>query len=198
MTTTTGTRLAEALDARLHGSAIGPEHADYEKARRVVNRMFDPRPASAFDPMVAPATHTYLSGNCFERVPDEAAFEYMRFGERMPSWMCQTHLYPLDGAAARVAASETAWAWRDARFAQIFIGAGQESQRTELRGWAVDFAAALEPHAMGGVYPNFLMDEGPERARAAYGANHEQLARIKATYDPGNVFHRNQNISPAT
>jgi FAD/FMN-containing dehydrogenase len=157
-----------------------------------------PYPAlqSAFDQMVAPATHTYLSGHCFERLPDEAPFEYMRFGERMPSWMCQTHLYPLDGAAARVGASETAWAWRDARFAQIFIGAGQESHRAELRGWAVDFAAALEPHAMGGVYANFLMDEGPDRARAAYGANYRQLARIKATYDPGNFFHRNQNIRP--
>jgi FAD/FMN-containing dehydrogenase len=45
---------------------------------------------------------------------------------------------------------------------------------------------------------NFLVDEGPERVRAAYpGATWDRLAAIKRRYDPTNLFHRNQNVPPA-
>jgi FAD/FMN-containing dehydrogenase len=42
-----------------------------------------------------------------------------------------------------------------------------------------------------------MMDEGQERVRATYRDNYDRLARVKASYDPDNVFHINQNIHPA-
>ena len=51
--------------------------------------------------------------------------------------------------------------------------------------------------SLGGGYSNFAMDE-PDRVKGMYGANYERLARIKAHYDPNNVFRVNQNIKPAT
>jgi FAD/FMN-containing dehydrogenase len=42
------------------------------------------------------------------------------------------------------------------------------------------------------------MDEGQERARASFRGNYEQLQRVKAAYDPDNLFHVNQNIVPVT
>ena len=55
----------------------------------------------------------------------------------------------------------------------------------------------LHPTSAGGAYVNFLMDEGQDRVRAAYGGNYDRLAQVKRRYDPDNTFHVNQNIRPA-
>ncbi len=41
------------------------------------------------------------------------------------------------------------------------------------------------------------MEEGDDRVRETYGANYDRLAKVKGEYDPGNLFHVNQNIKPA-
>jgi FAD/FMN-containing dehydrogenase len=66
----------------------------------------------------------------------------------------------------------------------------------EEREWSRNFWSALQPYHTS-VYVNFLMEEGEERIRQAYGA--EKYARLKALkqkYDPNNVFRLNQNIPP--
>jgi FAD/FMN-containing dehydrogenase len=69
-----------------------------------------------------------------------------------------------------------------------------------MREWVVGAWEALHPYSAkgGGAYVNFMMDEGEERVQASYGSNYERLARVKAQYDPENVFHLNQNIQPAS
>ncbi len=50
----------------------------------------------------------------------------------------------------------------------------------------------------GGAYVGFMMDdEGEARVQASYGGNYARLAEVKKKYDPGNLFHVNQNIRPA-
>jgi FAD/FMN-containing dehydrogenase len=64
--------------------------------------------------------------------------------------------------------------------------------------WARGARRAARHASAGGGYVNFIgADQGPDRVRAAYGGNYERLAQIKATYDPGNFFHSNNNIPPA-
>ena len=39
---------------------------------------------------------------------------------------------------------------------------------------------------------NFMMEEGQDRVKATYRDNYDRLAKVKARYDPDNVFHVNQ------
>jgi FAD/FMN-containing dehydrogenase len=154
---------------------------------------------SAFDPLIPFGTHIYWRAHFIEDMQDGAIAEYNRFAESAPTWVSQTHIYPLSGAAARVGNSDTAWGWRDAGYAQVFVAIDHEADNDEaLREWAVDYSDAIKPYAMDGAYSNFIMDEGQDRARACFRGNYDRLQKIKAAYDPDNLFHINQNIRPAS
>ena len=68
------------------------------------------------------------------------------------------------------------------------------------RAWVRSFWSALKPHAISvGGYVNEMTEYEEDRVKASYGpAKYDRLARIKAVYDPENMFHQNANIKPAT
>jgi FAD/FMN-containing dehydrogenase len=103
----------------------------------------------------------------------------------------------LGGAASRVAEAETAYAHRSAKVMANVAAFydGPDDQVAKLR-WVEETSALLNT-GDDRAYVNFLADEGEERVRAAYpGATWERLAAVKATYDPQNLFRRNQNVPP--
>lgn len=63
--------------------------------------------------------------------------------------------------------------------------------------WARGISADMKRFSNGGVYLNFIGNEGQDRVRAAFGESYDRLAQIKAEYDPDNFFRFNQNIKPA-
>ncbi|HEY7451827.1 MAG TPA: FAD-binding oxidoreductase [Candidatus Limnocylindria bacterium] len=112
--------------------------------------------------------------------------------------MRAVQIRPLGGAMARVPNDATAFAHRQSEImvnvASFYEG---EADRPRRAAWVTDLADALR-QSDEGAYVNFLVDEGPERVRAAYpGPTWDRLRAIKAGYDPGNLFHLNQNIPPA-
>jgi FAD/FMN-containing dehydrogenase len=105
----------------------------------------------------------------------------------------------LGGAVARVPADATAYAHRSARIMVNIAAFYDGPADREVRAAWVDEVTATLHQGYDGAYVNFLQDEGPERIRAAYpGPTWDRLAAVKATYDPQNVFRRNQNVPPAT
>jgi FAD/FMN-containing dehydrogenase len=103
----------------------------------------------------------------------------------------------LGGAVARVPDEATAYAHRSsAIMTNLAIFYDGPENYAEREAWVLDFMRDLQQDDRG-AYVNFLVDE-PERVRAAYpGATYDRLARIKARYDPDNLFRMNQNIPPA-
>jgi FAD binding domain/Berberine and berberine like len=160
-----------------------------------------PLPAwnSAFDGLYPKGTQQYWRGDYVSDLSDAAIARYAEHGSRLPTLQSTMHLYPIDGAAHDVAPDATPWGARTARYAEVILGAGPDpAQAGELRQWVVDYHEDVHPYAAtGGSYINFMMDEGTDRVRATYGANYDRLAQVKEAYDPGNVFHVNQNIAPA-
>jgi len=152
----------------------------------------------AFDGVYPPGDQWYWRADFFNEVSDEAIAIHAKYGAAMPTWKSTMHLYPIDGAVHDVGSDDTAWGTRDARFSAVFAGVDPDPANAgAIRDWAVQYNEALKPYGAGGAYLNMIMDEGPERVRASFKGNYDKLARVKAEYDPSNLFRVNQNIPPA-
>jgi len=153
---------------------------------------------SAFDPLYPPGLQWYWRSDVFTEISDAAIEVHRRYGERLPTGHSTMHLYPIDGAAARVAPDATAFPHRDGGWAGVIVGVDPDPANAELISrWAREYWTDLHPTASSGSYVNFLMDEGEDRVRSAFGGNYARLAQVKAAYDPENTFHVNLNIPPA-
>ena len=152
----------------------------------------------AFDALYPPGLQWYWKADFIDELPDAAITAHVKHGARLPSMHSTMHLYPIDRAVQRVAAPDTAWAYRSSRYAQVIVGVDPDpANAPQLERWARAYHDALHPHSAGGAYVNMLMhDEGADRIRTSYGDNYERLADVKRRYDPGNLFHVNQNIAP--
>ena len=158
-----------------------------------------PQPAlqGMFDGLYPPGLQWYWRADFVRELSDEAIVKHIKFAEALPSMHSTMHLYPINGAAARVGKHETAWNYRDATWAQVMVGVDPDPANNEKTiSWTKSYWDALHPHSAGGAYVNFMMDEGEERVKATYGDNYKRLVEIKNKYDPGNLFRVNQNIRP--
>jgi FAD/FMN-containing dehydrogenase len=120
--------------------------------------------------------------------------------ESVPSKLTGVFVEQLAGAVTRVGETDTAFPHREPGYGLFVTSLWRDPAATEANvAWTRATLAALEPFLAARRYSNYLGEDDPVRdwARAAYGPNYERLARVKAMYDPANVFHLNVNVPPA-
>ena len=154
---------------------------------------------SLFDGLYTKGLQCYWRADFVNELSDELIERHLEWGQKLPSMHSTMHLYPIDGAAHDVGSADTAFSYRDAQWAEVIFGVDPDPANAgTIRDWCVGYWDATHPYSAGGAYVNFMMEEGQERVQATYRDNYDRLSRVKAQYDPENVFRVNQNIRPST
>jgi len=152
---------------------------------------------SMFDPSFRRGCWYYVRSCDVGGLEDDVIDAMVEHGRKITSPITSVALWQMGGAVARVGEDETAFHGRNAGFTFNINGNSETGEGFEAeRQWARDYWTALEPYHTS-VYVNFLMEEGEERVRQAYGAaKYDRLKALKRKYDPTNLFRMNQNIRP--
>jgi hypothetical protein len=139
----------------------------------------------------------YIRSCNLAELTDEVIETLVDHGLRIASPVTVFSIFHLGGAVALVGEDETAFGGRDAGHTVNVIGITVTGEGFEQeREWARGLWTGLQPHHQN-VYVNFLMEEGKDRIREAYGgAKYDRLTALKRKYDPNNFFRLNQNIPP--
>jgi FAD/FMN-containing dehydrogenase len=152
----------------------------------------------AFDPLLTPGARNYWKSHNFTTIADGLIDVVIEYVKRLPSPQCEVFFGGIGGATKRPAPDATAYPHRDAEFVMNVHGRWETPAEDErCIAWSRDYFRASAPFASGGAYVNFLTADETDRVRAAYGPNYDRLARVKAKYDPNNLFRTNWNVKPA-
>ena len=151
-----------------------------------------------FDPSFVPGRWYYMRSCDVAELSDEVIDIVVEHSNRIRSPLTSYPIWQNGGAVARIGEDATPFSGRTAAYTfNITASTASADGFDEERQWVRDFWSALAPYHTS-VYVNFLMDEGEERVRQAYGAaKYDRLKALKRRYDPENIFRLNQNIPPA-
>jgi hypothetical protein len=132
---------------------------------------------------------TYLDDGTIDRLVEAVA--------TIPSSETQIELAYLGGAAARIAAKETAFGDRSAPFIMNLLANWSEASADAGNiSWIRGLFDKLRPAMKPGVYINFMSGDEQDRVPEAYQERWDRMVAIKMHYDPNNFFRLNQNVPP--
>jgi FAD/FMN-containing dehydrogenase len=206
--------LPEPLRGAPHVGVVGMwagDPAEGERATRSLCELATPlldmsgRAASldfqrSLDPFFPAGVRRYWKALYLDGFSDAAIATTIDWSNRRPSNDTLIIVRHCGGAIARVSGDETAFGDRSSQWMLSIDSSWLDPAHDATNiDYTRAFWDAAVPYSDGKAYFNFpgLLEEGEAAVRASYGANHARLARIKAAYDPENVFRLNQNIRPA-
>jgi len=141
----------------------------------------------------------YSKGGFWAAITDEAIAYAVEAIAKAPTLDSEIYAMKLGGAVSDVDDAATAYSGRKADYYWIVEPVWDDpSDDSRCLAWCREAASLLTSRAISGNYVNEQGDDDPSVAQLAYGpGKYERLARLKARFDPGNLFRLNQNIAPA-
>jgi hypothetical protein len=137
----------------------------------------------------------YTKSGYFRSLDDQNIQRMVEALPTVPSPASQIELSYLGGAAARVAAGETAFGDRSSPFIVNLLGNWcAPADDAKNIAWVRGLFAKLRPSMTPGVYVNFMSGDEQDRVPEAYRERWDRLVAIKTRYDPDNFFRLNQNV----
>jgi FAD/FMN-containing dehydrogenase len=141
--------------------------------------------------------YNYWKSNLLRELSDGVIDALVESFKKVASPYSSVLIGHLGGQVSRVGEQETAFSDRDAPYDLVIMPMWSDPAESDQHiRWADELWGAMQPFSSGGVYVNYLGNEGEERIKAAHGTNHERLVTLKNKYDPMNLFRFNQNIKP--
>lgn len=140
----------------------------------------------------------YAKGGYLDDIDDTAISCLTSSIARSPTPDSELYVLQLGGAIADVDEGATAYSGRAAGFYWIAEPVwDNEADDERCISWGRLAGGRLAEISLRGNYVNEQADHGREVAVGAYGAEkYARLAKLKARYDPANLFRLNQNIEP--
>ena len=144
---------------------------------------------------------SYWKAQNLQALPDEALAVIADRIQKRPSPLTLVVTFQMGGAINKVGPTDTAYAERKAPWMSSIDGNWENAADNQANiAWVRESFRQIAPYSTGTTYTNFTgqADEAAgASADTAYGANMARLRRIKAQYDPQNLFRLNPNIAPA-
>ncbi len=197
-----GTKLAAILAAHCGSLAEGEAAMKPIKAfGKPVMDVLGPIPYSAMNTMLDAGNPkgalNYWKANFVPELSDGAIDTVVKAFASCTSPMSGILFEHFHGAACRVPVAETAFPHRASGYNMLCLGQWMDAGDSARQiGWVRDTYSAMKPYMAAGRYVNYMNEDELGEGAAAYGANQARLKQIKRKYDPDNLFHLNQNISP--
>jgi len=153
---------------------------------------------TAFDPLLTPGARNYWKSHDFIELSDDFLALLRTAVNELPTPECEIFIGHLGKAVNEVPVDATAYPHRNVNFV-MNVHTRWSSPKDDARciAWARNLFDQSAKYATGGVYVNFMPEDETQRVqKGAYGRNFVRLAKLKAKYDPKNLFRMNQNIAP--
>jgi FAD/FMN-containing dehydrogenase len=154
---------------------------------------------SMLDEAYPRGARNYWKSHFINELTDQAIDTLVDCYAKCASPMSNLLLEHFHGAATRVPPTATAYALRSEGYNLLFLSQWMDPADDEAGiAWARESYAAAQPHVGSARFLNYMSDDDATDASvgAIYGPNLKRLRELKKTFDPGNVFHQNINITP--